>query len=181
MLRQTDDQAAHNIDDKDQDRRNGIALDEFRGTVHGTIEIGFLGDFLTAALGLFIAQNAGIQVGVDRHLLAGHGIKSEARRHFRYAAGTAGHDHQIDDDQNDKHKDTDGVIAGNDEFAKRLDHLSGRIRTGMALAEDNAGRGHIQPQSQYCCDQQQAGEGREIQRALRMHCHHQDQQRHKDV
>ena len=51
----------------------------------------------------------------------------------------------------------------------------------MAFAENNTGGRHVQPEPKHRRDQKQAGKGREVQRALRMHRHHQDQQRDKDV
>ena len=78
MLCQTNDQPTYNIDDKNEDRGNRIALDEFRGTIHRAIEIRFLGNFRPAGLGFLIRQNAGIQIGIDRHLLAGHRIKRKS-------------------------------------------------------------------------------------------------------
>jgi hypothetical protein len=38
-----------------------------------------------ARLGFVGRQQAGIEIGVDRHLLAGHGVQNEARRHFGHA------------------------------------------------------------------------------------------------
>ena len=51
----------------------------------------------------------------------------------------------------------------------------------MAFAENNTGGRHVQPEPKHRRDQKQAGKGREVQRALGVHRHHQDQQRDKDV
>ena len=134
MLRQADDQAADNIDHKNQDRGDGVALDEFRGTIHGAVKVGLLGDFLTPDLGFLIRQHAGIEIGVDRHLLARHRIKGKARRHFRHPAGTAGDNDKVDDDQDQEDKQPDGVIAGNDKVSKGFNNLSCGVRPGVALA-----------------------------------------------
>jgi hypothetical protein len=54
------------------------------------------------AAGLFLVDQAGGQVGVDRHLLAGHGVEGEARRDFGDAARTLGDDDEVHDDEDDE-------------------------------------------------------------------------------
>ena len=157
MLRQADDQPANNIDDKNENGGNRIAFDEFRGTIHCTVEIRFLGDFLAAGLGFFICQDTGIQISIDGHLLAWHRIKGKAGGHFRYAASTLGDNNKIDNNQNDKDKNTDSIIAGNHKLAESLDDLASRICTVMAFAQNNTCRGDIQAKAQNRCNQQQAG------------------------
>src|SRR3954466_13650789 len=44
---------------------------------------------------LRVLEEAGGKVGIDRHLLARHGVEMEARGHFRDAAGALGDDHKI--------------------------------------------------------------------------------------
>ena len=73
MLDHADVQAAQDVDEGDDDARDGVAADEFAGTVHGPVEIGLLRRSISRrsrACGL--VDVAGVQVGVDRHLLAGH-------------------------------------------------------------------------------------------------------------
>jgi hypothetical protein len=55
-----------------------------------------------ARLGL--VDQTGVQIGVDRHLLARHGIEGKTRRHFGDAGGALGDNNEIDDDQNNKDK-----------------------------------------------------------------------------
>ncbi len=68
----------------------------FDGTVHGAVEVGLLRHLGTALAGAFLVDQAGVQVGVDGHLLAGHRIEHEARAHFGDTAGTLGDHHEVD-------------------------------------------------------------------------------------
>ena len=65
MLRQADDQPANNIDDKNDNGGNRIAFDEFRSTIHCTVKIRFLGDFLAAGCHkwLFGPRGTGVLFG----------------------------------------------------------------------------------------------------------------------
>ena len=65
--------------------------------------------------------DAGVQVGVDRHLPARHAVQGEPRGHFADARGALGDDHELDDD--DDHEDDqpdDDAVAG-DELAEAAD------------------------------------------------------------
>ena len=79
-LQHADDEAARDIDEHDDDGRDRIALDEFRGAVHRTEEIRLVLNLLAPYLRLSIRDGALVQVGVDGHLLAGHRVECEARR-----------------------------------------------------------------------------------------------------
>ena len=72
------DEAADEVDDGDDDAGDGVALDELRGAVHRAVEVGLGGDLGAARAGLVLVDQPGVEVGVDRHLLAGHGVEGEA-------------------------------------------------------------------------------------------------------
>ena len=74
VLGDTDDQTTDQVDQQNQQAGHGVAAHEFRGTVHGAEKVGFLGQFGTAFFGGLLVDHAGIQVGIDRHLLAWHGV-----------------------------------------------------------------------------------------------------------
>ena len=67
--------------------------------------------FLAAALGFLLVDQAGGKVGVDRHLLAGHGVQAEARRDFGDAARTLGDDDEVHDHQDGEDDQADDEIA----------------------------------------------------------------------
>ena len=177
VLHHADDQAAHQVDDQNQDAGNGIAPHELGRTVHRTVEIGFAAHFLPAATGLGLVDLAGVEIGIDGHLLAGHGIQRKAGRHLSNTAGPLGHHHEVDDGQDGKHDDPHRVIAADQEVGKGLDHLAGRIGAGMAVHQHGTRGSHAQRQTHQRGDQQHGREHRKIQRLHRVHRHQQHQQR----
>ena len=80
----------------DDDAGDRVALDELRGAVHRAVEVGLALDLVAAAAGLVVGDLAGVEVGVDRHLLAGHGVEGEAGGDLGDAAGAVGDDHELD-------------------------------------------------------------------------------------
>ena len=88
--------------------------------------------FQAAAFGFVFVDEAGGKVGVDRHLLAGHGVQREARRDFGDAAGTFSDDDEIDDDQNGENDRADDVAVFDDERAEGFDHVTRCVVAGMA-------------------------------------------------
>ncbi len=133
MLQGADEDAAEQVDEHDQQARDRIAAHELARAVHRAVEVGF-GAHLGAPRGGFLLRDdAGVEVGVDRHLLAGQGIEGEAGAHLGNAPGALGDDHEVDDDQDREHHHADGVVATDDEFAEGLDHLAGGVRARVAL------------------------------------------------
>ncbi len=148
VLHHAHDHAGREIDEHDDQAGDGVAAHELAGTVHGAVEVGLLRHLGTALAGAFLVDQAGVQVGVDGHLLAGHGIEHEARAHFGDTARTLGDHHEIDHDQDGEHHDPHGEVAAHQEVAEGLDHLAGGVRTGMALQQHHARGGHVQRQAQ---------------------------------
>ena len=181
MLQHAHGQATEHVDEQDQDAGDGVAADELAGTVHRAVEIGFLAHFLAAQLGFLARQQTGVEVGVDRHLLARHGIEDEAGGHFRDAAGTFGDDHEIDDGQDREDHDADRIVAADHEFAEGGDHLAGRVVAVLAIEQDDPGRGDVQRQPQHGGDQQHDREDGEVQRTLHVDHRQQHHQRDGDV
>jgi len=72
VLQHPDQDAADGIDGGDDQAGHGVAANEFGRTVHGPEEGRFLLQLLAAALGLGFVNQAGGQIGIDRHLFAGH-------------------------------------------------------------------------------------------------------------
>ena len=139
----TDGETAEEVDQQNQDAGNGIATDELRGTVHRAVEVGFLGHLLAPCLGIFLSQQAGIEVGVDSHLLARQGVQGEARGDFRDALAALGDDDEVDDHQDHEHHQADDEVAADHHLAESLDHLARRAGAGMAFEQHNARRGDV--------------------------------------
>src|SRR6185369_7540227 len=92
-----DEQSADDVDERDDDAGDGIAADELAGTIHGPEKVGLAGDLDSPALGLFFVDGSRVQVGIDRHLPAGHTVQSEAGRHFADPGGAFGNDQELDE------------------------------------------------------------------------------------
>ena len=103
----------------DQDAGDRVALDELRGTVHRAVEVGLAGDLGAARARLLVGDLAGVQVGVDRHLLARHGVEGEARGHLGDAAGAVRDHDELDHDQDQEDDEADDDVAADDEVAER--------------------------------------------------------------
>ena len=153
LLHDADDHAADDVDHDDEEPGDGVAADEFRGAVHGAEKTRFVFQRLAPPPRLLLVDEAGIEIGVDGHLLARHGIEVKARRHFGDASGALGDDHEIHDHQDREHDDADDEIAAHDEIAERLDDVAGGGRAFVAMGENEPRRGEIERQPQHGGDQ----------------------------
>src|SRR6185437_10138991 len=169
-----DDHAGDDVDEGDQQAGDGVAAHELAGAVHVAEEGAFRLEVGTALLGLGFDDQPGRQIGVDGHLLARHGIEAETGRDLRDTSGTLGDDDEIDDHQDGEDHSPDDEIAAHDEIAERFDHVPGGIGAGMAVGEDQPGRGEVERQPQHGGNQQHDREGREFERRL------DEQRRHHD-
>src|SRR5690606_33168783 len=122
----------------------------------------------------------GGEVGVDRHLLAGHGVEVEAGGDLGDAPGTLGDDDEVDDDQDGEHHHPDDEVAAHDEIAEGLDDVAGGIGAVVAVGEDQARRGEVERQPHHGGDEQHGGETGELERRLDEQRRHQDQHREDD-
>ena len=176
VLGDPDGEAADQVDQRDDDGGDRVALDELRGTVHRAVEVG-LGVHLAAALaGLVLVDQAGVQVGVDGHLLAGHRVEGEAGADLGHAAGTVGDDDELDDEQDREHDQADDQRAADHEVAEGVDHLAGE-----AVEEHEAGGADVEREAEQRHHQDDGRERGEVERAVHEHRGQQDQQRADDV
>ena len=180
LLADADNDAADNVDEGDQKAGYGIAAHEFRGTVHGAEEGGLVFQPLAAGAGGFFVDQAGRKVGVDRHLLAGHGIQGEARSDFRDTARTLGDDNEVHDHQNGKDDDADDEIALHHEIAESLDHFTCGVRAFMALRKDETGRSEVERQADHRGDEKHSRKSAELKRRADEERGHQHQHREGD-
>ena len=136
VLEDADREAADDVDEQDQDAGDRVAAHELRRAVHRAVEVRLLGDLGAAPARLVLADQAGVEIGVDRHLLAGHGVEGEARADLGDAPGALGDDDEVDDDQDREHDEADDVVAADHELAEGLDHLARGVgaRCGRAAA-----------------------------------------------
>ncbi len=180
LLRDADDHAADDVDEHDEQAGDGVAAHELGGAVHRAEESAFVLQRLAAPLRLGFVDQAGGKVGVDRHLLAGHGVEVEARRDFGDAAGALGDDDEVHDHQDDEDDDADHEVAGHHEVAERLDDVAGGVGALVAVRQDQPRRGEVERQPQHGRDQQDGGKRGELERRLDEQRRHQDQHRKDD-
>ena len=126
VLRHADADAADEVDEQNQQAGDGVAANELARTVHRTVKVRLGGDLDPAHLRLGLIDQPGVEVSVDRHLLARHGVEGEARADFGDPPGTFGNHDEVDDHQNREDDDTDDVVAADHHVAERLDHVASR-------------------------------------------------------
>ena len=90
-------------------------------------------------LRLLVVDQAGREVGVDRHLLAGDGVEREAGADFGDARRALGDDEEVDRDQDQEDDDADDEIAAHDEPGEAADDVAGRGRPLGAVRQDERG------------------------------------------
>ena len=140
----------------DQDAGHRVALDELRGTVHRAVEVGLVGDLRAALARLLVGDLAGVEVGVDRHLLAGHGVEGEARADLGDAAGAV-RDRRRTGSRPGSGRSTrpTTTLPPTTKLPKALDHVA-----GVAVQQDQARDGDVDRQPEQRGQQQQARERR---------------------
>jgi hypothetical protein len=141
-----------------------------------TMTIPAIASPLTNFEGLLLGDEPGVQVGVDRHLLARHRVEREPGPDFGDALGALRDDDELDDGEDEEDHGADHERPADRDLAERLDDLP-----GVRLAEDEARRGDVQAEPEERGHQEQAREDREVQGLLREHRGEQDQQRERDV
>ena len=181
MLQDADGQAADDAHAHDHQPGHGVTAHELAGAVHGAEEVRFLGDFLAPLAGLRFADQTGVEVGVDRHLLAGHRVEGEACADFGDTPGTLGDHHEVDGHQDQEQRQAHGKVAAHQELTEGFDHLAGRVGAGVAFHQDHPRGRHVQRQAQQGGEQQHRGKRREVQRLFREHADHQHHDRQGDI
>ena len=180
FLHHADDHAGDDVDEGDEEAGDGVAAHEFAGAVHVAEEGAFGFEDLAALAGDVLGDESGREIGVDRHLLAGHGVEVEAGSDLGDTARALGDDDEVDDDQDGKDDDADDEIAAHDEAAEGFDDMAGRVGAIVTIGEDQAGSGEVERQPEHGGDQQHGRKRTEFQRRLDEQRRHQDQHRKDD-
>ena len=179
-LHDADEDTADHIDEGDDEAGDRVAAHELRRTVHGAEERAFIFELGAPAARLGLVDEASGQIGVNRHLLAGHGVQGEARGDFRDTPRTLGDHDEVHEHQDGEHDDADDEIAAHHEVTERLDDVTGSIRALVAMAQDQARRRQIERETQHGRNQQHGREGGELKRLLDKQRGHQDEDRQDD-
>ncbi len=180
LLDHADDDSADDVDEHDQEARDCVAAHEFRRTIHRAEEAALVFQGLAPFLRGFLVDQARGQVGVDRHLLARHGVEMEARCDFRDAPRAFGDDNKIHDHQNGEDDNSDHEITAHHEIAEGFDDMAGRRRALMSMRQDQPRGSQVERQPQHRRNQEDGRERGEFQRRLDEQRRHQDQDRQRD-
>ncbi len=140
MLEHADQESGDNVDGRDEDARDCIALRKAGRAVHGAVEFRFGREVLASFSRFRLVNQPGVQVRIDRHLLARQRIQGKARRHFRNSNRAMVDHHVLNRDQYQEDHDTDNVVAADNEVAEGLNHLTGCPRTAISLHKDQTRR-----------------------------------------
>ena len=163
FLHHADDDAAHDIDDGDENTGIDVALHKLARAVHGAVKVGFLADAFALGLGFVFINEPGVEVGLNGHLLAGHGVQGKAGRHFGDTRGTGGDDHFIEQKENTEDHDTNHIAAADNELAKGLDYVAGGVGAFVPVQQNQTGGSHVEGQAQQSGHQQQGRENGKFQ------------------
>ena len=181
LLKDADQESGDDVDGHDEDGGQRVALAEARRAVHGAAELRFARHQLAPLARLVGIDESGVQIGVDRHLLAGHGVEREARRDFG-GANRAVTDHEIlNGDQREKDDEADNVVAADHELAECLDHLSGGRGAFAAVQQDAPRAGQIERQAHQRQQKNEAGKYGELHRTQNLNRGEQHQHRRRDA
>ena len=99
MLQGAYGKTTQNIDQQNQNARNGVTPNKLARTVHSAIKVCLSRDLISSSQRVVLTNQTCVKIGVDGHLLAGHCIQGKARRHFRDAARTLGNHHKVNDNK----------------------------------------------------------------------------------
>jgi hypothetical protein len=123
-----------------------------------------VGNLFAARSSLLFIDQPGVQVGVNRHLLAGHRIQCESGCDFRGAHCTVADDHVLDRNQCKKENKAHHIIAAYHELAEGLDDFSRCSRPLTAVQQDPATAGQAQRQTKQGQQEQQTREHGKLHR-----------------
>ena len=175
VLHHTDNDTGNNIDECDNQTGNRVTADEFGRTVHGSVKRAFFGEFFAAGARLIFGNQPRRQIGVDGHLLTGHGVQGKAGGDFGDTAGTFGNNHKVDDNQNGKNNNADNKVVAHDETAESGNNLAGGIRPLVAFGKNQTGGSQVQRQPIHGGNQQNQRESIKLVRPLDKNRRHQNQ------
>ncbi len=181
MLQRADREPAEDVHAGDQQARHRVAPHELRGTVHRAVEVGLLLDALAPPARLGLVDQARVQVGVDRHLLAGHGVEGEAGRDLGDAAGALGDHDEVDDHEEQEDHDADDEAAADHELAEGLDHRARRSGPAIPVQQDQTGRRDVQRQAEEGGEEQDRRERPDLERVPQIERDHEHHEREREV
>ncbi len=181
VLQHTDQQPGHDVDAGNQDPGHRVALREPACAIHRTEEFGFARQLFAAAAGFGFVDQPGVQIGIDRHLLARQRVEREPRGDFGNTHRAMVDHDVLDGNQNQKYDGADDVVAAHHEISERLNHVACRGGSGMAVQQNQARGRDVQRQAEQRQHQKRSGKNVEVDGLRDVHRDHQHDDRHHDV
>ena len=74
VLNHSNNQAANNVDEQNENPSDGVSSDKFTRTIHGPIEICLARNIGSSPARFVLRDHASIHICVDGHLLTGHRV-----------------------------------------------------------------------------------------------------------
>ncbi len=139
VVRNADDEAADDVEYDYEKRCDRVALDEFPRAVHRAVEVGFLLNERALAPRPERIEDAGVNVGIDRHLLTGHRVERKTRGDLGDALRTGRNDDELDDDEHRERDRADDEVPAHDELPEGWDDRAD-APFEVALRQDKARR-----------------------------------------
>src|SRR6266853_4827504 len=101
-LEDSDKEAGKDVDGGNKNGGDRVALIEAGGAVHGAVELRFAGNLFAAGASLMLVDESGIQVVINRHLLAGQSVEGKAGRNFGGTHRAVTDDDVLDGDEGEE-------------------------------------------------------------------------------
>ena len=159
MAQHADGKPADDVDDGDDEGRDRVAAHEFRRAIHRAVEGAFLLELTASFARHLLLDQPRREIGVDRHLLARHGVEAEAGGDLGDAAGALGDDHEINHQQDREQDHADQHVPAHQQSTEGGHHMAGGQHALAAVLQDQPGGGDVE---------RQAEQGREQQQSLRV-------------
>ena len=119
VLKNTYGEAAEYVYERNEDARYCVPSDKLARSIHCAVEIGLMADQLAPPARFPVVDKTRVEVGVDAHLLSGHGVQSEPGRHLGDALRTFRDHHEIYDHQDYEYDKADHIIAARQRKCRR--------------------------------------------------------------
>ncbi|MNC31779.1 hypothetical protein D3C75_801120 [compost metagenome] len=124
MYRHTDNETTNQIDQQDDNARNGVSLDKFAGTIHRSEKVGFTFDLAPTFSSLLFINHAGVQIGIDTHLFTGHRIQCKPGAYLSYTLRTLRNNNELDDNKDEEDNESNSDLSSGNPAAERCYYLT---------------------------------------------------------
>ncbi|CAB5289425.1 hypothetical protein IST461_01172 [Burkholderia multivorans] len=147
-----DRDARDDVDERDHEAGDRVALHELHRAVHRAVHLRFLLELLAALARFVRADDAGAQIRVDAHLLARHRVERKARADLGHALRTFRDHDELHDGDHEKHDTADDDVVADHEPPERVDHV-----TGVRVQQDQLARRDVQREPDSVVNSSSAG------------------------